>query len=128
MNKINENKINLIQICQNILNKNDNQTIEDLDYAEKIISKDNTKQIIILICLKLLKKFKYEEFCRQIQKYEYFLPKDLVNKEFSNFFQKKLSSSDLFYYLNQKIIENTQAKKLKAKLTLIKNFVFFSKT
>ena len=104
MDKINEIKKENIKLCQNILDKNDKQTESDLYEVEKIISKDNTEPIFINTYLKLLLKFKKNIFLETIKKYEYYLSKDLMNKEFSLFYQKKFSSAQLYYNLIEKII------------------------
>jgi len=103
MDKINDIKDNNRQICENILQKKDNFMKEELCFVENIIKKDNTDPIIILTYLKLLRKFKKEELLENIKKYEFFLPKETINKEFSETYIKMSSSSELFYMLYSKI-------------------------
>ena len=95
MNKINKDKEQKKQICENIFKKADEElVIEDLITVEDIISKINTEPIIILTYLKLFKKFKKkEEYMQQIINYDFFLSKE----QFQQINEKKLSSSALLF-------------------------------
>ena len=68
-----------------------------------IISRDNTEPIFVLIYLQFVRKFNKEKFLDEIEKYRYFLPKEIINKEFDKFYQKKLSSWELYKRLYDRI-------------------------
>ena len=123
MDKINATKEENRKVCENILKKGDKQDQDDLNIIEKIISKDNTEPIYIEAYLKLLKKLKSEQFLKQIIKYEYFLPKELINKEFAELYPKKYSSSELFHKLYEKIISYNNPTDLNEKMLFYKDLV-----
>ena len=124
MDKINETKRDIIKECQNILDKNDKQSINDLNFVEKLMLKDNTEPVVIKTYLKLLQKFNNEEFLEAIKKYEHFLSKESFDNEFSKVYQKKLSSSELFSIIYKRITEYNKNDDSEKKLDFYQNLVF----
>jgi len=122
MNKINEIKNQYRQICDIIIKK-EFLDMKDLNVIEEIISKDNTEPEFVLTYLKLVQKFKKEEFLNQIEKYKYYLSKEIISKEFSKFYEKKLSSSDLFTMLWKKIINYPNLKTFNEKMSFYNDLV-----
>ena len=61
-----------------------------------MISQDNTEPIVVHTYLKIINKLNKANLIQNIKKYEFFLSKEWINKEFSNTYKKELSSSDLF--------------------------------
>ena len=105
------------------LKDKDNLYQIDLIEVENIISKDNTEPIFIHTYLTLLKKLKKIELLKTIiKKYEYFVPKELINEEFSEFYEKKLSSKQLFNNLYQKIITYLKTFSFDKKVKFFKEF------
>lgn len=122
MNKINEIKNQYRQICDKITKK-EFLDKKDLNVIENIISKDNTEPEIVLTYLKLVQKFKSEQFLNQIEKYKYFISKEIINKGFSTNYEKKLSSSDLFTMLYKKIINYSDSMTFNEKMSFYNNLV-----
>ena len=104
MDKINEIKNQYRQTCDDILQKKDSFEKKDLDTVENIILNDNTEPKVVLCYLKLIQKFRNKDFLYEIEKYKYFLSKEVINKEFSKLYQKNMSSSNMFHELFQKIL------------------------
>ena len=101
----------------------DNPYQFDLINVENIISKDNTSPIFIQTYLTLLKELKKIELLKKkIKKYEYFVPKELINQEFSEFYEKKLSSAQLLNDLFQKIITYLKTFSFDKKVKFYKEF------
>ena len=69
----------------------------------KLLNEDNTIPKIILSYLKLTSKLNNSELEKQVEKYEFFLPKETINETFSNYYFKCYSASELFYLLYDKI-------------------------
>jgi len=99
IDEINAIKKGNIDICEKINQKKDYSNQENLAIVEKIISRDNTDPIVIQTYLKILNKLNNENLLQNIIKYEFFLSKEWISKEFNNTYKKELSSSDLFYRL-----------------------------
>jgi hypothetical protein len=104
MDKINEIKNQYRQTCDDILQKKDSFEKKDLDTVESIILNDNTEPKVVLCYLILIQKFRNKDFLYEIEKYKYFLSKEVINKEFSKLYQKNMSSSNMFHELFQKIL------------------------
>ena len=124
MDKINEIKIQYRQTCENILKKKEKMDENDLNTIEKIILKDNTEPIFILTYLKLIKKFKKSEFLNKIMQYKWFLTKDLLEKEFPEFCNQKIPSSEILFTLFNKIMNCPILKNLKEKIKFYNELVF----
>ena len=106
MDKINEIKNEYKKICDDILKREDNLTKKDLEIVENFILKDNIEPKFILAYLKLIQKFKEkEEFLIQIEKYKYFLSKEIIDREFYIYKIQKISSSEIFRMLIKIIIK-----------------------
>ena len=99
INEVNNIKKDNIAICEEINRKKDYSNKENLTKIEKIISRDNTDPIVVQTYLKIINKLNNASLLQNIKKYEFFLSKEWINKEFSNTYKKELSSSDLFYRL-----------------------------
>jgi len=99
INEVNNIKKDNIAICEEINQKKDYSNKENLTKIEKIISRDNTDPIVVQTYLKIINKLNNASLLQNIKKYEFFLSKEWINKEFSNTYKKELSSSDLFYRL-----------------------------
>ena len=99
IDKINDIKKDHIAICEKINQKKDYSNQENLAKVEKMISQDNTDPIVVQTYLKIINKLNNANLIENIKKYEFFLSKEWINKEFSNTYKKELSSSDLFYRL-----------------------------
>ena len=104
MDKINEVKIKMKKICEDILKRLDKLEKKDSEAIEKIISKDNTEPIYILAYLKLIKKLREKELINEIEKYKFFLSEELIKANFPEFTGEKISSSRLFKNIIDKII------------------------
>jgi len=121
MDKINEIKNSYRQTCDKIFQKENTLEIKDLESIENILMNDNTEPKIVLCYLKLIQKFRKEDFLNQIEKYEYFLSKEVINKEFPTLFKKEISSSDMFYQLFQEILNFSDS------MTLADKICFYNK-
>jgi len=121
MYKINEIKNQYRQTCDEILKKKDSFERKDLETVENIILNDNTEPKIVLCYLKLIQKFRSSKLPDEIEKYKYFLSKEVINEEFSKIYQKKLSSSNLFHELFQLILNYSN------KMNLIEKIHFYNK-
>ena len=104
MDKINEIKIEMKKICEDILKRLDKLEKKDSEAIEKIISKDNTEPIFILAYLKLIKKLREKDLINEIEKYKFFLSEELIKANFPEFTGEKISSSRLFKNIIDKII------------------------
>ena len=104
MDKINEIKIEMKKICEDILKRLDKLEKKDSEAIEKIISKDNTEPIFILAYLKSIKKLREKDLINEIEKYKFFLSEELIKANFPEFTGEKISSSRLFKNIIDKII------------------------
>ena len=59
---------------------------------EKIIKKDNTHPNFILAYLRCVLKLKNDKFLNEIEKYKFFLSKEIINREFGKYYLKEISS------------------------------------
>ena len=96
---INDIKKDNIATCEMINQKEDYSNQENLTKVENIISRDNTEPIVVQTYLKIINKLNNANLLQNIKKYEFFLSKEWINKEFGNSYKKELSSSELFYRL-----------------------------
>ena len=105
MKKVFETKNQFRLKCEEIIKKEEKPDENDLNLIKSIISRDNTDPKFVLIYLQIMRKFKKEKFLDEIEKYRYFLPKEIINKEFDKFYQKKLSSWELYKRLCDRIMD-----------------------
>ena len=105
MKKVFETKNQLQLKCKEIIKNEENSNENDLRLIKNIISRDNTDPIFVLIYLKMVRKLDNENFLGEIEKYKYFLSKEIINNEFGKFYKKDLSSWELFKWLCDKIMD-----------------------
>ena len=105
MKKVFETKNQFRLKCEEIIKKEEKPDENDLNLIKSIISRDNTDPKFVMIYLQIMRKFNKEKFLDEIEKYRYFLPKEIINKEFDKFYQKKLSSWELYKRLCDRIMD-----------------------
>ena len=90
MKKVFETKNQFRIKCEEIIKIEEKPDENDLNLIKSIISRDNTDPKFVLIYLQIMRKFKKEKFLDEIEKYRYFLPKEIINTEFDKFYKKKI--------------------------------------
>jgi hypothetical protein len=102
MQKIFEIRETFQKECSAILSK---ETLDEIDLQAmaKIFSKDNTHPNFVLAYLKCVLKVNNDKFLEQIEKYKFFLSKEIINNEFGKYYFKKISALDLFNDMIDKI-------------------------
>lgn len=116
MEKIFETKNEFKKECDEI-NIEEDLDEEDLKKAEVIISRDNTDPQFVLTYLNLVRKFNNEIFLDELEKYKYFIPKEIINEHFGKFYQKEISASELFKLLYNKIMKFSYSMKSTEKIS-----------
>ena len=102
MEKIFEIKKKFNEESSSILSK---ETLDekDLKVMEAIISKDNTHPNFVLAFLRCVLKLNNDKFINEVEKYKFFLPKEIINREFGKYYLKNISALDLFNDMINKI-------------------------
>ena len=116
MKKVFETKNQFRIKCEEIIKIEEKPDENDLNLIKSIISRDNTAPKFVLIYLQIMRKFNKEKFLDEIEKYSYFLPKEIINKEFDKFYQKKLSSWELYKRLCDRIMDFDNSMTSKEKM------------
>lgn len=104
MDKIYQIKTDLNKECEEICKKGEHELNEmDLKTIKTIIARDNTEPKFIITYLELLRKFKKEEFMKEVEKYQFFLSHQVI-QNLGKFYKKELSAFDLFIMLCNNIM------------------------
>ena len=124
MDKIYQIKNDLNIECQEICKKGENELNEmDLKTIEKIIARDNTEPKFIITYLELVRKFKKEEFMKEVEKYQFFLSHQVI-QNLGKFYKKELSAFDLFIMLCNNIMNFNDSMSSSEKQCFYKNLAY----
>ena len=126
MNKIKAQKNLNIQKCEKILKELNENNKNDFYEIENIIRKDNTEEIFILTYLKLIEKFNGKNLENEFDRYMHILSKESINKNFPQFNDKKVSSSDLFFNIYNKILNYRKNDDSYKKVQFYKELVYIN--
>lgn len=89
---------------------------------EKLLSKDNTNPHILLKYLLLKLKCNEKDFPVFLEKYSYFLPKEILKSNFNNYNIKKKSSIEFFQILYEKIEHYSKGMDINYRIDFYLNF------
>jgi hypothetical protein len=123
MQKIFDIKKRFQESCSIILSK-ENLDEKDLQTVEKIIKKDNTHPNFILAYLRCVLKLKNDKFLNEIEKYKFFLSKEIINREFGKYYLKEISSLDLFNDMINKISHFSDLMSYDEKMIFYKDLTY----
>ena len=91
---------------------------------EKINTKDNTHPNFFLAYLRCVLKLKNDKFLNEIEKYKFFLSKEIINREFGKYYLKEISSLDLFNDMINKISHFSDLMSYDEKMIFYKDLTY----